>query len=199
MKQDYIEIPACGGKAVELRSGNAIEIVNSHGHQVVDFWALHAEQGAVYLSMEHTRAVLSKLAPTRGDVLFDNRRQPILTMEEDTFEGLHDTIIPPCDKARYELLGCRNYHANCVDNFFHAVTEIGYQFERCPASLNLWMNIPVDARGHLEWLPPVSKPQDYVRFRAHSDIVIVMSACPQDIIPINRNSPASVHFRIVSS
>ena len=197
MTADYFEVSARGGKAVELPADSAIEIVNTHGHQVVDFWAFRAERPSTYLSMEHTRAVLSKLAPARGDMLFDNQRQAILTLEEDTFSGMHDTIIPPCDSARYELLGYRTYHANCADNLFQAMREIGYEPDRCPASLNLWMNIPVDSRGSLQWLPPVSRRGDLVRFRAHVDLVVVMSACPQDIVPINQNNPVSVQFRLL--
>ena len=35
---DLAEIPARGGAAVELASGEAIRLVNSFGNQVVDTW-----------------------------------------------------------------------------------------------------------------------------------------------------------------
>jgi len=37
-----------------------------------------------YLSMEHTRAALSRLTPRAGDILVDNWREPMLAFEADT-------------------------------------------------------------------------------------------------------------------
>lgn len=63
-----------------------------------------------------------------------------------------------------------------------------------PQPFNLWMNIPVKADYSIEWLPPVSKAGDYVEIEAVMDCVVVMSACPQDIVPINDLNPVEVHF-----
>lgn len=197
MTKGSIEVPARRGKVVELLKDAAIEIINSQGHQAVDYWAFHAGDVATHLSMAHTRAVLSKVSRSRGDTLLDNLRQQVLNLEEDTFSALHDSLIPPCDKARYELLGYPTYHANCQDNMFEAMREIGLEPGTCPASLNLWMNIPIGSGGDLQWLPPVSRKGDLVRFRALADLLVVMSVCPQDIVPINANEPVSVHFRVL--
>jgi uncharacterized protein YcgI (DUF1989 family) len=40
----------------------------------------------------------------------------------------------------------------------------------------------------------VSKAGDSVELRAELDCVVVLSACPQDIIVINANNPVEVHF-----
>jgi len=60
------------------------------------------------------------------------------------------------------------------------------------------MNTPVRPDGRIEWLPPVSKAGDRVVFKALMDTVIAMSACPQDLIPINGadNKPVEFHFRV---
>ena len=67
-----------------------------------------------------------------------------------------------------------------------------------PAPLNLWMNIPVDAGGQIDWLPTVSRPGNEVRFEVLIDCIAVMSACPQDITPINGTdvAPTSLDFRV---
>ena len=196
MTDNKQEIPARCGIATRVPAGNSIEVTNTHGHQVVDFWAFHDPDMQRYLSMQHTRAVLSKISPGEGDMLVDNLRKPFLRIEADTFGGLHDTIIPPCDKARYELLGCTDDHANCEDNLFIALQQMGMEPPLCPATLNLWMNIPVADDGSLQWLRPVSRPGDSIRIRALADAIVVMSACPQDILPINANKPVSAHFRL---
>ena len=58
------------------------------------------------------------------------------------------------------------------------------------------MNIPVKPDYSVEWLPPVSKAGDYVEIRAEMDVVVVMSACPQDIVPINDLNPVEVTFSV---
>ena len=191
------EVPARQGCAVRVERGRALRIVNTFGHQVVDFWAFDPLDLGIHLSMEHTRATLSRLTPRAGDILVDNRREPMLAFEADTSSGVHDTVIAACDPARYEKLGCAEWHASCADNLHRALEAIGLDPPPCPASFNLWMNIPVLATGGLEWREPVSKPGDSVVFRALVDCIMVMSACPQDIIPINAGRPVSVEYAVL--
>jgi uncharacterized protein len=191
------EVPARQGRAVKVGRGQALQIINTFGHQVVDFWAFDAEDLSVHLSMEHTRATLSRLTPHAGDVLVDNRRESMLAFESDTSPGVHDTVIAACDPARYEKLGCAAGHASCSDNLHRALAALGLAVPQCPASFNLWMNIPVSANGDLQWRETVSKAGDSVIFRALYDCIMVMSACPQDIIPINAGRPVSAHYALI--
>ncbi len=185
------------GRAVKVGRGQALRIINTFGHQVVDFWAFDPADTGIHLSMEHTRATLSRLTPQAGDVLVDNRREPMLAFESDTSPGVHDTVIAACDPARYAKLGCAEGHASCADNLHRALRAIGLAVPACPASFNLWMNIPVLPSGALEWRETVSKPGDSVVFRALVDCVMVMSACPQDVIPINSGRPVSAHYVLI--
>ena len=195
---DLIRIPARQGRAVRLMADETITIVNTHGTQVCDFWAFNAADPREYLSMEHMRAYLSRFTPQAGDGLISNRRRPILHFVEDSSPGVHDTCIAACDHHRYLGLGCRDYHDNCTDNLRMALLAIGLRAREIPSPLNLWMNTPVRGDGRIEWLPPVSKPGDRVTFRALTDLVIAMSACPQDLVPINGadNKPVELHFRV---
>jgi hypothetical protein len=192
------EVPARKGRALHLRAGQTLQIINTHGHQVVDFWAFRAGDTAEYLSMPHTRAVLSRVTPKVGDVLVDTQREPLLQFTEDTSPGVHDTLIAPCDRYRYAKLGCSGYHDSCADNLHASLRMLDLHAPACPASFNLWMNIPLDARGDLQWLPPVSRPGDSVAFRALLDCIAVLSACPQDIVPINAGRPVSAHYRVTN-
>ena len=58
---------------------------------------------------------------------------------------------------------------------------------------------PVGEDGRTEWGEPVSKPGDYVVLRAELDCVVAMSACPQDILPINGAAckPTEAHYQIL--
>ncbi|MBV8458350.1 MAG: urea carboxylase-associated family protein, partial [Acetobacteraceae bacterium] len=126
-------------------------------------------------------------------------RRPILTVVEDTSGGIHDTLIAACDRYRYEGLGCIGYHDNCTDNLAAALGELGLTAPETPSPLNLFMNIPVIDGNAIEFRPPVSTSGSYIALRAEMDCVIVFSACPQDIIPINGIGlkPTEAHFEIL--
>ena len=193
-------IPARGGKAVRVARGAAIRIINTHGSQVVDTWAFNADDVSEYMAMDATRVFNQRLTPCVGDHLVTNRRRPILTLEEDTSPGRHDTLMAACDRWRYELLGVREYHDNCSDNLSRAMNELGLQETHTPSPLNLFMNIPWEEDGGLEFETPLSAPGDHVLLRALMDCVVAMSACPQDVLPVNglNRQPTEAHFEIVT-
>ncbi len=198
-QSEILTVPARRGRAARLDKGQAIKVVNTHGEQVVDFWAFNAADLGEYLSMEHLRATLEGIFPKAGDDLVTNQRRAILHFAEDTSPGIHDTLMAACDEYRYGLLGCTDYHDNCTDNLFEAMGELDLTPPECPSPLNLWMNIPVGADGRTEWGTPLSKPGDYVVLRAEMDCVVAMSTCPQDILPVNGAActPTEAHFQIL--
>lgn len=198
MSMDPVTIPARRGKAAFVRIGQLIRVTNTHGQQVVDTWAFSQADPSEFMSMEHTRASITRLVPRPGDQLRTNRRRPILTMMEDTAGGVHDTLIAACDRYRYEELGCEGYHDNCTDNLAQALAELRLTAPETPSPLNLFMNIPWTREGILSFEPPVSSPGSYVTFQAEMDLVIAFSACPQDILPINGRAgrPTEAHFSL---
>lgn len=172
------------GRAFRLAEGEAIKVVNTHGSQVVDAWALAPPDLREHMSMPHTRATLESLRVAVGDHLYSERRRPIMTLVEDTSPGVHDMLFPACDPARYELLGHVGHHDNCRDNFHAALAELGLERAAVPSPLNLFMHVSSEG-GTLELLPSVSRPGDQVVLRAERELVVVLSACPQDLVPIN--------------
>ncbi len=200
MASSRVEIPARKGKAALVDKGQQVRLINTHGTQVVDSWAFNRADLSEFMSMAHTRTAIERVNPKVGDVMLTNRRRPILTLVEDTSPGIHDTLCAACDRFRYELLGCKQYHDNCADNLHAALSELGLMAPETPAPLNTFMNIPIQADGSISFEPTVSKAGDYVSFRAEMDIVIAFSACPQDIVPINGPDckPVEAHFEIVA-
>lgn len=59
------------------------------------------------------------------------------------------------------------------------------------------MNVPVENDGSLSFQEPVSKVGDSILLRAEMDLVLVMSACPQDILPINGGRVTDCHYMIL--
>jgi uncharacterized protein len=194
-----IEIPARKGKGVRLRKGQRIKVINSKGQQVVDTWAFDADDMHEFMSMEHSRVAIGHIIPAVGDTFVTNRRRPILTVVEDTSGGVHDTLFAACDRWRYEILGCTEYHDNCMDNLAAGLKALGLEPPQTPAPLNLFMNIPVIDGNRVEIRPPVSTPGSYVTLRAEMDCIVAFSACPQDMVPVNgaEMRPTEAHFEIV--
>ena len=194
-----IAIPARRGKASLVARGQSVRVINTHGQQVVDTWAFRRDDLTEFMSMEHSRTSLGRIIPAVGQSMVTNRRRPILTLAGDTSGGIHDTLLAACDRYRYELLGCEEYHDNCTDNLAAALAELGLTPPETPSPWNLFMNIPVAPDGSVGFEPPVSRPGDQLTLRAEMDCVVVFSACPQDIVPINGVDcvPTEAHFQVI--
>jgi uncharacterized protein len=181
----HTTIPAGHGRAFRLDAGQRLRVATTEGGQVVDTWALALPDLDEWMSMEHTRGRLLAVSPRAGDDLFSDRRRPILRFVQDTSPGVHDTLIAACDQERYSQLGHEGSHRNCADNFRAALAELGYAAPPVPAPLNVFMSIPVAADGTLSFEPSPAGPGDAVTLEAVRDVVVVLSACPQDLVPIN--------------
>jgi uncharacterized protein YcgI (DUF1989 family) len=191
-----ILIPARQGVAAHLSAGQTVAVLNSYGKQVIDTWAFNARDTSEYMSMEHSRTATLRLTPRVGDTLVTNRRRAILTLIADTTPGIHDTLIAACDVHRYRQLGAAGHHDNCTDNLALALDKFGLAAPHTPSPLNLFMNVPVASNGTLSFEPPVSEAGQYVAFRAEMDLIVVFSACPQDMMPVNDMKPTDAHFLI---
>lgn len=198
-------IRARSARAFELAVGDSLEVATSAGgKQVVDTWALDADDPRHHLSMAHSRMGLGRVFVREGDVLVATDRKPMLRLASDTSPGVHDTLVPACDAERYRRLGAVGYHANCADNFRAALRHIGHETTAAhfvvavPAPLNLFMNVPVDAGGAFDIEAPVSSPGDTVILEALRPLILVLSACPQDLASTNgaAQQPEDVGVRL---
>lgn len=88
---ELFHLPQRGSSAINLAKGEAIQIINTHGSQVVNTWVFNGEDTTEFLSNEHVRATLGKVWPEKADTLVTNKCRPIIHLEEDTSHGRHDT------------------------------------------------------------------------------------------------------------
>ena len=188
------------GAALRLDADQQLRLINTYGSQVVDTWCLSATDVSEYLSVEHTRRMLSRLSLREGDILYSNRRLGLLSIERDTAGCDHDMLLACCDPWLYEFYGCAHRHANCRDNFLHALADRGIAPVSVPNPINFWMNVPV-RNGHVTLEPPKAKPGDFLVLRALRDVVLVFSACPMDVTPVNGEdrTPRSVEYEILDA
>lgn len=189
-------MPAREGRAVTVAAGQRVSIVDLEGGQVGDLFAFAADDVNEHLSASHTRAATNRLFPAVGQQFLTDRRRPILTLLSDTSPGWHDMLIAACDPVRYAALGVAGSHASCAENLRLSLAAMGLSVPFTPQPVNVFMRIPVEG-GELRWLPAASGPGDSVTFEAVMDCVLVLSACPQDVVGINGGRPTPLAIDIL--
>jgi uncharacterized protein len=92
MAMRNVVVPAGEGRAVRVREGELVRIIDVFGGQVGDLFVFVDGQMSEYMSAEHTRPSIRRLFPAPGDVALTNRRREIVRFEEDRSPGWHDTL-----------------------------------------------------------------------------------------------------------
>jgi uncharacterized protein len=189
--QDY-HVPACTGKGLSVRRAHLIRLTDLHGQQPIDFWAFNRRNPKEFLSCQHTKPAIEKLVPQLGDAAYTNQRRPIVTIVEDRSPGQHDMQYAACDVTRYRLLGARGYHANCQDNLHAALRKLGIRLGFTPQPCNFRIN----PDQSITIVPPDTKPGDQIMLRTEMDVFVVVSACPQDLLPVCGGKPTDVRVEV---
>jgi uncharacterized protein YcgI (DUF1989 family) len=192
-----IDVPAREGRGVRVAAGQRFRVIDLEGGQVADTFAFRADDVSEFHSAEHTRVHVNRLFPVPGEQFVANHRRPILLLEEDRTPGIHDMLCAACDPERYTGLGVEGWHASCRENLERAMADLGFDRIEVPQPINLFMNIPVGGDGGLGWEPAPTKAGDFVTLRAEMDCFVVVSACPQDIVPINDKRPGPVAIELL--
>ena len=194
-----VVIPAREARALTVPAGQQFRIVDLEGQQVGDLFAFARDDLSEYHSAEHTRGHVQRVFPAIGEQFVTNRRRPILRLVADDSPGHHDMLIAACDPERYRALGVSGWHASCAENLRNALAELGRTAPVVPQPINVFMNIPIAGSGELSWLSATTRPGDSVTFQAEIDCVVVVSACPQDMVAINGPGPTSLAVELLAS
>lgn len=194
---ERIVVPAREGRAMRVGSGQRFRIVDVEGGQVGDLFAFASDDVGEFASAEHTRVAASRLFPRLGESFVSNRRRPVLTLLGDSSPGHHDMLCAACDPTRYAGLGVAGWHASCQENLEAAMRAFGFPGIQVPQPINVFMNIPVHDDGTLGWEPARSRPGDYVELRAEIEVIVVLSSCPQDLVPISAGGLSALAIELL--
>ena len=180
-----------------LKSGTRFRCVDLEGRQCGDLFAFCAADVREYASAEHTRVFVGRLFPRIGEPFVTNRRRPILTFEHDASPGKHDMLVAACDPVRYQLLGVSGWHPSSQENMQKVMAGFGYPEVEVPQPINVFLDIPIGQDGALDWPPGRSEPGDSITLRTELDCYIVLTACAQDILPINDRNPTAMAIDVL--
>lgn len=183
VKEEVI-IPAYEGRAIVVPKGHYLCIIDMEGQQVGDFVCFNQGNPGEHVSPVHMRSSLSSIRLKEGDGLYSNHRRPLMTLVKDTV-GKHDFFFPACDYYRYKVDFGLEEHPNCHDNLEKALKPYRLGYAELPDPINWFMNNVLDDNGDYVIEPPLSKPGDYVMLEALDDVVVAVSACSQDLAPVN--------------
>ena len=165
------------GIAIELAEGDRLTIIDPHGGQVSDLVAVSRADVREIMSNGRTFDYEETTRLTTGARLWSNRSNIMLEVEDDS-AGVHDFLLTPCSKDTFRhFYPDKPVHRGCFGNLADALEHYGVSEDDIPTAFNVFMNVPVDSEGRLSVQPPVSKPGDHIRFRAHMDLVIGLTAC----------------------
>lgn len=180
--------------ALEVKREQLFQVTDVSGKQVADFVAFGLDDREEFLSTAVTRSANGSVMLQQGMTLYSNRRAAMFELVEDTV-GRHDLLFAACDPRRYEELG-EPGHANCRTALAGALEAYGVAYDRVPDPINWFMNVAIRQRGELEIREPLSERNDKVVLRALKDVVVAVSACPQDKNATNGFSPSEILLRV---
>ena len=177
------KIPARHGKAAHMKAGQRLKLTNLSGDQVVDTWAFCDPDVSEFMSMEHTRNAILNIFVRKGETLVSNKFKPMLTLEDDTSDGGHDTLAAACSPEHYRFLGVDSPpHRACATNLIEGLSELGLGIPEQPSPWNLFQHSTVNPDGSLSHIPADNnQPGCDVTLKAECDLVIAFSCCPWEI------------------
>jgi urea carboxylase-associated protein 1 len=193
--QDVV-VPARGSWSGVLKKGQMMRIVDLEGKQAVDFLCYNAHNYEDRYAAADTMKINQRgIFLSTGTVLYSVGLTPLITIVADTC-GKHDTIGGCCSAALNTFRYGVGYQHNCRDNFLAELKKYGMGPKDIPANVNFFMYVPVGENGEMDMGPSISKPGDYVDLRADSDVLAVISNCPQMNNPVNDYNPTPIRICI---
>ena len=210
MSKELVEefsVPKCSGMAFNVEAGKYFRVIESEGKQVAGLMFYNAHNYKEQFMAEFSGGLNYFQPPELGKVGSHYRlgelyskvpyENLMLTVTDnrlgDHFLGTH------CSRLMMEVLGTAG-HRSCSDNFADALRGYGLELDDVysPSVLNVFANVHIDTRGdgEISIQPPRSQKGDYIEFLATMDLLVVVSACPDDITPMNDHDCKSLQIQI---
>jgi len=186
-------VPAKGVTAFEIQRGQTVRIEDVEGQQAVDLICYNLEDLGEKFWAAHTAKINGTIYVTTGHILYSDQARPMMTIVEDTV-GVNDIICGSCslalDLVRY---GEEKASKGCMDLFEEVIRPWGLNRKDIPMCFNIFLDYPVEPGGNVAIdKDPVSKPGDHIDLRAEMNLLVSITACPQENNPCNGYNPTPI-------
>jgi hypothetical protein len=183
------------GAAFELKKGQKLKVIDPLGSQVSDMVLFNADDKREKISSGKTLDFEETILITQGHFLWSNRSNKMMEILEDT-NGRNDFLLAPCSPETFEIMyDYKGYHPSCFENLYTNLKPFGIEPDDVPTAFNVFMNVQFAADGKLSVLPPLSKPGDYVIFKAEMNLIVALTACSAE--DSNGGSFKPIHYEIL--
>lgn len=186
-----------------IQAGQTIRIVDLEGNQAADTLFYNAAYPADRYSAVDTIRAQENIYLSAGTRILSIDQTHLLTITADTC-GRHDTLGGACacesNSVRYPLE--KRYMHACRESWLLAVANWdkgdGTVWDKrdIAHNINFFMNVPVTPAGHLKFDDGISAPGRYVELKAETEIIALISNCPQLNNPCNAYNPTPVEVVI---
>lgn len=183
-----------------VKKGQTMRILDLEGNQAADTLFYNAEDPAERYSAIDTIREQGNVYLTTGTRILSDQGNTMLEIVADTC-GRHDTLGGACatesNTVRYAIEK-KCMHA-CRDSWLLAVAEndqYGMDKRDITHNINFFMNVPITPDGGLTFEDGISAPGKYVELKAHMDVIVLMSNCPQLNNPCNAYNPTPVEILV---
>lgn len=197
-----LTIPACEGRAVEVRNGQILRVIAVEGAQVADstFFALDNPREGYHAGQTVALNMLAGTGTMRSITTLWSRppyERPMLTVVEDTV-GVHFAWNGGrCSRAIYAIRdGIDSGHRTCQENLEAAVQPWEVAPDMIPDVFNIFMRTDIENERTLVFRPTPAKPNDYIDLRAEIDVLAAVSACPSETSATNHGKPKPLGLEV---
>ena len=187
----YHHIPARGHVAFEMRTSNVLRIIDVEGQQVADIVAFNLHDLGERLNGDSTMLLNGTYNPREGHVIYTDDCRPMFTIIDDKVGRNYPGALmcsEEMNRIRYGIPGTMN----CRDNLTAAVRPYGLTKRDLPGAFTPFMNVVHHPDGGAEIQEPPSRAGDHIDLRAEMDVLVAISACPQERNPCNGWNPTSL-------
>lgn len=194
-------VPAAEAVALEVPRGRRFRVVAHEGPQVCDAVFVNAADHEETFSSD--MSVFVNAAKSTGDLwqITELYSRPpgmrrMATVTEDRIGHHFPWAGGMCCPLLYELRDDDPEHPNCAENLLGALRGAGLDYSRVPEVFNVGMNVTVEGDA-VAYEPPEFGAGDYVEFEAEMDLVVAISACPNDVSVINEGEPKPLRVDVL--
>jgi urea carboxylase-associated protein 1 len=174
-----------------IPDGQILRLVDIHGSQAIDFLCYADADRAERYHVPNTLKAAGTAALTRGHCLYSDLARPLFEIVADTFVG-HDTLGGCCSAPSNQMLYGVEGVPCCRENFLTALDSHGMGRRDVVPNVNFFMEFPVSAASGAAIAHGRSRPGERVDLRARTDVLAVISNCPQVHNPCNAYNPTPV-------
>ncbi len=197
---DEIVNPGEGWEKV-IRPLQILRITDLEGQQGVDFLCYNADNPQERYHAPNTIKAAQSIHITKGSVFYSDYANPLMTVVEDTTPGGHDTIAGCCSSWSNEMLYGVPNAPGCRENFLDALSKHGLGWTDIVPNINFFCSVPVHEDGSTEqsvFVDGNSVAGDYIELRAETNVLAVISNCPQVNNPCNSGNPTQIRVQVFS-